>query len=97
MLLARYIYKVYTSNNANATYTRIKNLIALVKYRFNQKRKKYCICIVIILVTLIGIKLLPKDLRIYFVDVNQGDCTFIVTPRKQNNTNRWRRGCITKF
>ena len=97
VLLARYIYKIYTSNHVNATYKRIKNLIALVKYRFNQKRKKYCICIVIILVTFIGIKLIPKDLGIYFIDVNQGDCTFIVTPRKQNNTNRWRRGCITKF
>ena len=32
---------------------------------------------------LVTINFLPKDLRIYFVDVGQGDCTLIVTPKNK--------------
>ena len=37
-----------------------------------------------ILGIIIILNLIPKDLKIHFVDVGQGDCTFIVTP--QNKT-----------
>ena len=40
--------------------------------------------IVSMVMILIGIYALPKGLKIHFVDVGQGDCTFIVTP--QNKT-----------
>ncbi len=54
----------------------INNLIQLLKnnYKF--------ILILIILVTIIYffIKVIPKDLKMYFIDVGQGDSTLIITP-----------------
>ena len=45
------------------------------------------ICIVmlaIIIIGCIGTNFIPKSLRIYFVDVGQGDCTLIQTPTNKN-------------
>ena len=39
--IINYIYKIYHLNYINATQKRIKNLIALFRYKFNQKKKKY--------------------------------------------------------
>lgn len=59
---------------------RVRNLIALFKYKFRQKRNRY-ISIVLISIMIFSIfKFIPKDLKIHFVDVGQGDCTFIETP-----------------
>lgn len=84
ILMASQIYRIYHLNHLTATHKRVKNVIALFQYRFRQKKKKYFICTTIILVLLVSISLIPKNLKIYFVDVGQGDCTFIVTPA--NNT-----------
>ncbi|MCI9064144.1 MAG: MBL fold metallo-hydrolase [Clostridia bacterium] len=37
---------------------------------------------IILIICLIGsiIKIIPKDLKVYFIDVGQGDSTLIVTP-----------------
>lgn len=84
VLFGKQIYLIYYSSSLRTTQKRIRNLIALFQYKFHQKKKKYLSGILIILILLVSIGLLPKDLRIYFVDVGQGDCTFIVTP--QNKT-----------
>ena len=84
ILLSKRIYPIYHSSSLIPTQKRVKNLIALFQYKFHQKRKKYLFSTTIILVLLVSIHFIPKDLRIYFVDVGQGDCTFIVTP--QNRT-----------
>lgn len=84
ILLAKQIYLIYHLSNLTPTQKRVKNLIALFQYKFHQKKKKYLKYILIILLLLVSFHLSPKDLRIYFVDVGQGDCTFIVTP--QNKT-----------
>ena len=41
------IYKVYHQKGINNTQKRVKNLIALFRYKFNQKKKKYIIYILI--------------------------------------------------
>lgn len=84
VLFGKQIYLIYYSNSLRTTQKRIRNLIALFQYKFHQRKKKYLRGISIILIFLASICLLPKDLRIHFVDVGQGDCTFIVTP--QNRT-----------
>ena len=84
ILLAKQLYLIYHLRSLTTTQKRVKNLIALFQYKFYQKRKKYLIGGTIILVLLISTNFISKDLKIYFVDVGQGDCTFIVTPR--NNT-----------
>lgn len=79
-----FMYIVYKSKKINlnkAFRKRVKNLISLAKYRFNQNKKKIIsVCIIIIILFGILVKI-PKNLRIYFVDVGQGDCTLIMTPR----------------
>ena len=98
VLVIKFFYKVYSKEQISNTEHRIKNLVALVKYRFNSlkrriytKRKKekisiyklFIIIIIFVLVLFFLINLIPKNLKIYFVDVNQGDCTFIITPKNK--------------
>lgn len=78
------IYTIYHLDYLRATHKRVKNLIALFRYRFHQKNKIYKRYILVTLMILTVIHFIPKDLRINFVDAGQGDCTFIVTP--QNKT-----------
>lgn len=78
-----YLYKTYFSKNPNKTQMRIKNLIALVKIKLreNKKRlKRILLCIILILIIAIFI---PKNLKIYFIDVGQGDSCMIVTPKNK--------------
>lgn len=83
ILLVKQISTIYCSNNITPTYQRVKNLIALFRYKFCQKKKKYLTVVSIILVIFMSVAFLPKNLKVYFVDVGQGDCTFIVTPRNK--------------
>ena len=79
-----FVYKIYFSKNLTITQIRIRNLIALIKIELRKNRKKIKkIIFATILVTII-INVIPKKLKIYFIDVGQGDSTFIVTP--QNKT-----------
>ena len=78
------IYKVYHKKGINNTQKRVKNLIALFKYKFNQKRKKYINLILIISIIFSLLSFMPQNLKVYFIDVGQGDSTLIVTP--QNKT-----------
>ena len=84
VLIGGQIYSIYHLNHLMPTHKRVKNIIALFQYKFRQKKKKYLKYLLIILIVLIiGIPLIPKSLKIYFVDVGQGDCTFIITPRNK--------------
>lgn len=84
ILIGRQIFSIYQLNHLLPTHKRVKNLMALFRYKFCQKKKRHLIEITIMVLFLVTIYFLPKDLRIYFVDVGQGDCTLIVTPK--NNT-----------
>lgn len=84
LLIANQIYFIYHLNHLTATQKRVKNIIALFRYQFREKKNTYLKYIMILLVFIIVISLLPKKLKIYFVDVGQGDCTFIVTPKNKS-------------
>lgn len=78
------VYEIYSFKNPNKTQIRIRNLIALVKIKIRRNKeavKKFLICIFL---TFLVINFIPRDLKIYFIDVGQGDSTLIVTP--QNKT-----------
>lgn len=68
----------------NQTIKRIRNIVALIKYKVSSKKKILKNIIIIIIIFCVIYKNTPKNLYINFVDVGQGDCTFIVTPK--NNT-----------
>ncbi len=74
------IYPIYQAKYLNITQKRVKNLMALSQYKFKKKKKKYLKLILLIFLIVIIISYIPKDLKIYFVDVGQGDCTFLITP-----------------
>lgn len=80
VFLFNILYILYNSKKINATLIRFRNLIALIKYKFNSNRKRYFKFIILVSLIFVIFKLIPKNLQINFVDVGQGDCTFIVTP-----------------
>ena len=84
ILIGNPIYAIYHGDNLMPTHKRVKNIIALLQYKFRLKKKKYLICVVTVFLVFTGIYFSPKEVRIYFVDVGQGDCTLLVTP--QNKT-----------
>lgn len=59
-----------------------KIILKISKYVYS-KRKKIIRVFIIILISSIIIKKIPGDLKIYFVDVGQGDCCLIETPKHQ--------------
>ena len=79
-IIIKHIYFVYSSKQINITRQRIKNLIELFKYKFRLNRKKVIKLIVAIIIIFLVFIQIPKNLKIFFVDVGQGDCTLIVTP-----------------
>ena len=65
----------------------IKKVSICIEYSFKFIKKNYKIIIVYITVLLILIililKIIPRDLKIHFIDVGQGDSTLIITPTKK--------------
>lgn len=84
IVMANQIYRIYyPSSSLTLTQKRVKNIIALFQYKFRQKKKKYLVSMIIGFVILASTHFIPNNLAIYFVDVGQGDCTLIVTPRNK--------------
>lgn len=91
IIIIKKLYEIYSKKEINNTEKRMKNLISLGKYRFNEYKrknrktvKKIAKVAVIISIIAITINKINSNLKVYFVDVGQGDCSFIVTP--QNKT-----------
>ena len=74
-------FKNYYAKNKNATQIRLRNLVALFKYRIRQINRKFFIVLFILSIFFMYVlKLIPSDLKVHFIDVGQGDATFIITP-----------------
>lgn len=58
------------------------NIISFLQYK--SKKIISCICIIVIVLFSFFTFIFPKSLKIYFVDVGQGDCTLIITPENKN-------------
>ena len=81
--LFRFLYLVFHSKNCNPTQKRVKNTIYLVRYKFRPYFSKIIIVFLLIILLICGFKKIPRDLKIYFIDVGQGDSTLIVTPNNK--------------
>ena len=78
------IYNIYSAKKPNKTQIRTKNLIAIAKIKLRKNKQKIKPIIAIIILLILVVNLIPKNLKIHFIDVGQGDSTLIVTP--QNKT-----------
>lgn len=78
-----FIGTCYWSKKINLTQKRARNLLALLQYRARQKKRRYLKLFLLFFLFGIFLSKIPQDLKIYFVDVGQGDSTFIVTPNKK--------------
>lgn len=75
---------IYVSKKVNIVFKRrIKNLINLLKFRYIQYKNKFISIFLIIIIIFSIIRIIPKNLKIYFIDVGQGDSTLIVTPHNK--------------
>ena len=84
IIILFFVYNIYLSKNPNKTQIRVKNLIALMKIKVRQNRQKLKCLLVIIIFLVLVVNLIPKNLKIHFIDVGQGDSSLIITP--QNKT-----------
>ena len=71
MFLGIFIMKIKLEKNPHLFYIRIKNIISLLKYRFNQNKNKVISSVLIISTILLSVYFIPKNLKIHFVDVGQ--------------------------
>lgn len=82
LFVLNFIYSLYNSKEVTSTKRRFRNLLALFKHKIWIKRKKYLkILTLVTSLIIIVLSVFPRNLKIHFVDVGQGDCTFIVTPK----------------
>ena len=83
IFIANIFYKVLSKRKISAFEKRIINWRNLCKHLIRKSRQKVIAIIAIFLIILTTIIIIPKDLKIYFIDVGQGDSTRIVTPRNK--------------
>ena len=76
-----WIYWLYQSSKLTPTQQRIRNIIALFRYQGKRKKKQFIKIVIFMGIIIFIFQNYPKDLKIHFVDVGQGDCTLIETPK----------------
>lgn len=87
IIIIKNIFFCYYKKNLNNTQKRIRNIIAVIKYKYREKlkRKKFLkvvIGIAIFCILVIKVVYIPP-LRVFFIDVGQGDSTLIITPKNK--------------
>ena len=83
VFLSIYYLKISLEKNKTHFQKRIKNLVSLIKYKLELNKRKIISVILIICICNFFISIIPKNLKIYFIDVGQGDACLIKTPRNQ--------------
>lgn len=86
IFIMNFIWKIYNDKNPSVTGVRVKNTVALLKYKIKQNISifKRIIVVILIVIALSGLfKINNQKLEIHFLDVGQGDSTFIVTPNRK--------------
>ena len=78
-----FILKINLEKNPNAFYKRMRNLINVVKYKIIFNKKKVISSILVFCIIISLYLIVPQKLKIYFIDVGQGDSCLIVTPKNK--------------
>ncbi len=77
------IFMISNKRKKTAFEKRLINWKNLIKHLIRRYRKKVILVLGIIVVINCILSIIPKDLKVYFIDVGQGDSTLIVTPYNQ--------------
>lgn len=77
------VYEIYSSKKPNMTQMRARNLIALIKIKARTNHNKIKRILILASIILTIINFIPKNLKIHFIDVGQGDSTLIITPHNK--------------
>ncbi len=77
------IYKIYKEKHPNVFQKRIRNLVALLKFRVKRNKNKIISSSIIILILILTLNCIPQKMKIYFIDVGQGDSSLIITPKNK--------------
>ena len=87
VFLSSSIFKMKLEKDPSPFQIRIKNLVSLAKYRINQNKSKVISVLLIICVIFSLYFSIPKDLRIYFIDVGQRRLHSYCNPKKSKDFN----------
>ena len=83
IFIANIFYRILSKRKVSPFEKRLINWKNLAKHLIRKNRKKVIAVIMTFLIIATTIKISPKDLKIYFIDVGQGDSTLIVTPHNK--------------
>lgn len=83
IFIANTFYRILCKRKISAFEKRLIDWKNLGKHLIRKNSKKVIAIIVTFLIIATTIKISPKDLKIYFIDVGQGDSTLIVTPHNK--------------
>ena len=83
IILFKILYQIFHSKYLNLTEIRVKNIVYLVKYKIKPYKKKIKFTLVIVILLGYAFSKIPHDLKIYFIDVGQGDSSLVVTPNNK--------------
>lgn len=84
IIILNLILKIKLEKNPTMFQKRIKNLISFAKYKLKSNKEKVISLILMISLLYGFLSIIPKNLKIYFIDVGQGDCSLILTPKNQS-------------
>lgn len=84
LILFKIYYTVFHKRILNSTENRFKNIYALIKYTIKPYIRKIIYVLVSCTIFFNLICNLKQELKIYFIDVGQGDSTLVVTPKGKN-------------
>ncbi len=84
LIICLFLHNIYNKRKISVSEKRVKNLISLAKFRLVQNKKKVISYVLIIAIICCFYLCIPKDLKIYFIDVGQGDSTLIITPNNRS-------------
>ena len=84
IIIINFIININFNKNLSTFQKRIKNLISLTKYKINQNKPKVKFTILIMCILIVTCKIIPQNLRIFFIDVGQGDSCLILTPNNKS-------------
>ena len=83
MIILNVFYRISLKRKITVFQKRIINWKNLLKHLLRKNKKTVISAVLALGVIIFIVNLIPKDLKIYFIDVGQGDSTLIVTPKNK--------------